>query len=128
MTDLGPTHERRDRRGPAASSWIIAVVMCVVVGSLVGLAIGGGGVRAELSCAVAAFVGVAIGVWLVGTSRALTGPTTGPVPEPSWEVRQEIDQEVARGRTIEAIKLYREATGSGLREAKSAIDSWQPGH
>jgi ribosomal protein L7/L12 len=30
---------------------------------------------------------------------------------------------LARGKTIEAIKIYREATGAGLREAKEAVES-----
>lgn len=34
----------------------------------------------------------------------------------------EIQEAIAAGATIEAIKLYRELTGCGLREAKSAID------
>ncbi|MEM1450277.1 MAG: hypothetical protein AAF957_19460 [Planctomycetota bacterium] len=34
----------------------------------------------------------------------------------------EVADALRRGRTIEAIKLYRKATGAGLAEAKSAID------
>ncbi len=32
---------------------------------------------------------------------------------------------ISTGRTIEAIKLYREATGVGLREAKDAVESME---
>jgi Ribosomal protein L7/L12 C-terminal domain len=30
---------------------------------------------------------------------------------------------IARGKKIEAIKIYREATGVGLKEAKDAVDA-----
>jgi ribosomal protein L7/L12 len=30
---------------------------------------------------------------------------------------------LARGKTIEAIKIYRDVTGAGLKEAKSAVES-----
>jgi ribosomal protein L7/L12 len=36
--------------------------------------------------------------------------------------RQAIDAEIFGGRKIAAIKLYREATGIGLKEAKDAIE------
>ena len=36
--------------------------------------------------------------------------------------RQQIESEVFAGRKISAIKLYREATGAGLAEAKHAIE------
>ncbi|MGD7707527.1 hypothetical protein [Microlunatus sp. Y2014] len=38
--------------------------------------------------------------------------------------RQQIEIALSAGRKIEAIKLYREATGRGLAEAKQAIDDW----
>ena len=38
-------------------------------------------------------------------------------------VSPEILELVRRGRTIEAIRLYREETGFGLKEAKDSIDS-----
>jgi ribosomal protein L7/L12 len=41
------------------------------------------------------------------------------VPEPHL---QEVEALLRRGKTIEAIKAYREATGAGLREAKEAVD------
>lgn len=40
-------------------------------------------------------------------------------PDPALD---EIDALLRRGKTIEAIKLHREMTGSGLREAKQEID------
>ena len=38
------------------------------------------------------------------------------------DVRQQILNALIAGRKIEAIKLYREATGKGLKEAKDFID------
>lgn len=42
--------------------------------------------------------------------------------EPFDGLPEPIRDALRRGRKIEAIKLYREATGAGLREAKDAID------
>ena len=42
--------------------------------------------------------------------------------EPTNEQWAAIREEVAAGRMIGAIKLYREATGAGLKEAKDAVD------
>ncbi len=39
----------------------------------------------------------------------------------------EIDALLRRGRKIEAIKVYRELTGVGLKEAKNAVDAFQAG-
>lgn len=36
--------------------------------------------------------------------------------------QQEIDQLIAEGRVIEAVKRFREETGLGLKESKDAID------
>lgn len=44
-------------------------------------------------------------------------------PDMSPELRQEIQQLVNQGKKIEAIKLYREQTGAGLKEAKDAVES-----
>jgi hypothetical protein len=33
------------------------------------------------------------------------------------------NEALARGKTIEAIKIYREATGAGLKEAKDAVEA-----
>ena len=43
----------------------------------------------------------------------------GPLGE---DVAGQIDALLAQNRVIEAIKIYREKTGVGLREAKDAID------
>ena len=46
-----------------------------------------------------------------------------PSPEPELHLTfPAVRAALAAGHTIEAIKLYREATGCGLAEAKSAVD------
>ena len=39
--------------------------------------------------------------------------------------RQAINADIFGGRKIEAIKLYREATGVGLKEAKDTVDGME---
>ncbi|TWF79591.1 hypothetical protein FHX44_115525 [Pseudonocardia hierapolitana] len=41
------------------------------------------------------------------------------VPEPHLE---RVEALVAQGRTVQAVRVYREATGADLREAKEAVD------
>lgn len=41
----------------------------------------------------------------------------------SDNAKDEITQAIFAGRKIEAIKLYREATGQGLKEAKAFIEA-----
>lgn len=44
-------------------------------------------------------------------------------------VRAKVSREISAGHKINAIKIYREATGAPLADAKKAIDSWfVPGH
>ena len=52
-----------------------------------------------------------------GFKLASDGRPTDPATDPR------IAELVGKGQKIEAIKLYRELTGAGLAEAKSAIDS-----
>lgn len=40
------------------------------------------------------------------------------------QVIAEIDRLIGAGQKIRAIKLYREATGAGLKEAKDRVDHW----
>jgi hypothetical protein len=47
-------------------------------------------------------------------------------PELSGEALAKVEAALARGNKIEAIKIYREATGSGLAEAKAAIERADP--
>ena len=44
-------------------------------------------------------------------------------PEFSGDLLNQIAVMVAEGRKIEAIKIYREATGAGLKEAKEAVEA-----
>jgi len=39
--------------------------------------------------------------------------------------RQEIDKELFAGRKISAIRIYRDATGAGLAEAKKAVEDME---
>ena len=49
--------------------------------------------------------------------------------DPDWALAQEdalppeIYELIARGKLIEAIKIYRQVTGAGLKEAKDAVDA-----
>ncbi len=38
--------------------------------------------------------------------------------------RAKISREISAGRKVNAMKIYREATGAALPEAKKAVDSW----
>ena len=61
----------------------------------------------------------------MGTSRPdpVTASQKAPPRAPlDFATRAEIDAALAAGQKIEAIKLLREATGSGLKEAKEAIE------
>jgi hypothetical protein len=44
-------------------------------------------------------------------------------PEPTKEQISQLSEALFRGRKIEAIKIYKEATGLGLKEAKDAVDA-----
>lgn len=52
-------------------------------------------------------------------------------PEPGASIPNEVVKQIvdciATGRTIEAIRLYREATGAGLQEAHEAIEALAQG-
>ena len=47
------------------------------------------------------------------------------MPEPTREQWVAIQEHLAGGRMIEALKVYREATGVGLKEAKDAMEAYQ---
>jgi hypothetical protein len=40
------------------------------------------------------------------------------------DVRAKVSREISAGHKINAIKIYREATGAPLADAKRAVDSW----
>ena len=46
----------------------------------------------------------------------------GPPPGLTAEIRVEVERMVQAGQMIQAIKLVREATGLGLKEAKDMVD------
>lgn len=65
--------------------------------------------------------------WTPGT---LSTSSAQPIPTPHVlpaTIASQIDDLVTAGKEIEAIKLLREHTGSGLRDAKDGIDRWVPG-
>ncbi|KRE62453.1 hypothetical protein [Nostocoides sp. Soil756] len=77
-------------------------------------------------------VAVVVAVWyVVRTVRSGGGPTLGtsvrfiPVEQLPAEERQAIEAQLAQDRTVHAIKLYREATGAGLKEAKTAVETYR---
>lgn len=47
-------------------------------------------------------------------------------PDPAAGLSAEVRTLVEQGRKIEAIKVHRELTGLGLRDAKLAVDQYQP--
>ena len=40
------------------------------------------------------------------------------------DVRAKVSREISAGHKLNAIKIYREATGAPLTDAKSAVDNW----
>jgi ribosomal protein L7/L12 len=46
-----------------------------------------------------------------------------PPSDPAWLV--EVRSLLARGKKIQAIKVYREGTGAGLKEAKDAVEAME---
>jgi ribosomal protein L7/L12 len=48
-----------------------------------------------------------------------------PLPPDNWQAQ--VAEQLRLGRKIEAIKLYREATGVGLKEAKEAVEAMEAG-
>lgn len=59
-------------------------------------------------------------------SSAAGGGAVAPVsppPDPAWLV--EVRSLLLRGKKIQAIKVYREGTGAGLKEAKDAVEAME---
>jgi hypothetical protein len=70
---------------------------------------------------ILAVIAVAVVLWgrVMGRKdpgRPLVGLTDG--------VRAKVSREISAGHKINAIKIYREATGAPLADAKRAVDSW----
>ncbi|PKW28064.1 hypothetical protein [Phycicoccus duodecadis] len=77
-------------------------------------------------------VAVVVAVWyVVRAVRSGGAPTLGatvrfiPVEQLPDDERQAIEAQLAQDRTVHAIKLYREATGAGLKEAKTAVETYR---
>ncbi|GAB3625095.1 hypothetical protein GCM10027418_31820 [Mariniluteicoccus endophyticus] len=74
-------------------------------------------------------------VLVVGTlafvlARRATTPSTTAGPRPSeatltGKQRAAIDREVRAGHRVRAIKLFREATGAGLKDATMVVSAWE---
>lgn len=63
--------------------------------------------------------------WMVTRFRERPRVDTGrpvPVQDLPQGVRESIDHLLANGRTVQAIKVYRDATRASLLQAKQAID------
>jgi large subunit ribosomal protein L7/L12 len=56
----------------------------------------------------------------IDPSAAFATDFAGPVAD---GLPSSFHEALARGKTIQAIKIYREATGVGLKEAKDAVDA-----
>jgi ribosomal protein L7/L12 len=69
--------------------------------------------------------------WLVTKFRERQAPegTMAPVPVSDLPpgVQESVDHALSNGQTINAIKIYRDATNASLTQAKQAIDvrTWQ---
>ena len=61
--------------------------------------------------------------------EALESGRSATLPPKSSLLRQvndsEIEAQIRSGHLIDAIKLYREKTGVGLKEAKDAVEAWR---
>jgi large subunit ribosomal protein L7/L12 len=71
-------------------------------------------------------VGVVLMIWIAARrGRSARSDLRGPpaqLPELTGDVRSAALKLRAEGKTIEAIRLVRERTGIGLKEAKDAVD------
>jgi hypothetical protein len=113
------------RRSPQRSLGLLSAVLLLIAGA-VNLADGlstGNGLPLAVGCL--GLVGgtiMALAAW--GVVRLY--PTPEPSRWPSTEMAMAEVQRLARaGRKIEAIRVYREATGAGLAAAKSAVEDLQ---
>lgn len=68
--------------------------------------------------------GLLVGGALRGRSRDLSEMPQPPPPLPS-DVEPRVRALLAEGKKIEAIKLYREVAGVGLKDAKTTVEAIQ---
>ena len=62
-----------------------------------------------------------------GQKPAFSANHPSSASQPAGDLMARIEQELRAGRKIEAIKLYREFTGQGLKEAKEAVEAIERG-
>jgi ribosomal protein L7/L12 len=67
------------------------------------------------------------GAWLEQSESAASAQPAAEAALPSADIDAQIRSLVSCGQTIAAIKLYREHTGAGLAEAKSAVEALATG-
>ena len=80
-------------------------------------------------------VAVVVAIWyVVRAVRSGGSPTLAshvrftPVEELPDHARQAIDVQLSQDQMITAVKLYREATGAGLKESKTAVETYRWKH
>lgn len=61
----------------------------------------------------------------IPVEKLMTTPTTNAESGLSQAVLHSIETEIRNGRLINAIKIYRETTGMGLKESKDAVEEMQ---
>lgn len=69
---------------------------------------------------------IALGLWLASRRPSSASPTPVPLPELSDADRAEVHRLLAQNQKIHAIKLVRERSNCGLREAKAYVDQLEP--
>ncbi|AFE05224.1 hypothetical protein COCOR_03426 [Corallococcus coralloides DSM 2259] len=74
---------------------------------------------------IAVFMGALIGLWLRSSHREQ--PSEPPIHRSPEEGRKSLAELIQAGQTINAIKLYRELYGVGLKEAKDAVEAMRDG-
>src|SRR5579883_2583994 len=64
------------------------------------------------------------GAWIETEAKPRPdAPKTGEAAEIPADLQEQIRSLMAQGRKIEAIKVYREALGAGLKDAKDAVEA-----
>lgn len=104
--------------GPAlALTFVLGAVIYSVV-AVVDTVAGLGAVGVIIACAAA---------YLYWNYRKRTPPSSqgaGRKPVRDPDLISAVSAAIEDGRKIQAVKIYRDATGASLKEAKEAIDTW----
>jgi Ribosomal protein L7/L12 C-terminal domain len=64
------------------------------------------------------------GAWIEGSSAAPSATSPGSLAEMPPKLRDDLTALLRANRKIDAIKVYREATGQGLKESKDAVETF----